>query len=71
MPYTREELEKYQWYQDRIKARRDEYNTYLKESQEEQDDNPRQHMVDENGVLLSFENIDDEVRLKEPFRRAG
>ncbi len=28
-------------------------------------------MVDENGVLLSFENIDDEVRLKEPFRRAG
>jgi len=71
MPYTREELENYQWYQDRVKARRDEYNTYLKESKDEQEDNPRQHMVDENGVLLSFENIDDEVRLQEPFRRAG
>ena len=71
MPYTRKELENYQWYQDRIKARRDEYNTYLQESKDEQEDNPRQHMVDENGVLLSLENIDDEVRLQEPFRRAG
>ena len=59
MPYTREELETYKWYQDRIKARQNEYNTYLKESQDEQEDNEvRQHMVDENGVLLSFENID-------------
>ena len=58
MPYTRKELENYQWYQDRIKARRDEYNTYLQESKDEQEDNPRQHMVDVNGVLLSFENID-------------
>lgn len=71
MPYTREELENYLWYQDRIEARRDEYLTYLKESQDEQEEDERQHMVDENGVLLSFENIDDEVRLKEPFRRAG
>ena len=71
MPYTRKELENYQWYQDRIKARRDEYNTYLQETKDDLEDNPRQHMVDENGVLLSFENIDDEVRLKEPFRRAG
>ena len=71
MPYTRQELETYQWYQDRIEARQNEYLTYLKESQDEQEENERQHMVDENGVLLSFENIDDEVRLKEPFRRAG
>ena len=71
MPYTRKEFENYQWYQDRIKARRDEYNTYLQESKDEQEDNPRQHMVDVNGVLLSFENIDEEVRLQEPFRRAG
>ena len=71
MPYTREELENYQWYQDKIKARRDKYNSYLKESLTEQSENERKHMVDENGVLLSFENIDDEVRLKEPFRRAG
>ena len=71
MPYTRQELETYQWYQDRIEARRNEYLTYLEESKSEQEDSPRQHMVDENGVLLSFENIDDEVRLKEPFRRAG
>ena len=72
MPYTRAELENYQWYQDRVEARRDEYITYLQESQDEQEDNEiRQHMVDENGVLLSFENIDDKVRLQEPFRRAG
>ena len=72
MPYTRQELETYQWYQDRIEARRNEYLTYLEESKSEQEDNEiRQHMVDGNGVLLSFENIDDEVRLKEPFRRAG
>ena len=71
MPYRRQELETYQWYQDRIEARRNEYLTYFEESKSEQEDSPRQHMVDENGVLLSFENIDDEVRLKEPFRRAG
>ena len=72
MPYTRTELENYQWYQDKIKARRDEYNSYLKEVETEQVDNEtRNHNVDENGVLLSFENIDDEVRLQEPFRRAG
>ena len=39
MPYTQAELETYQWYQDRIKARRDEYLTYLKESQDEQEEN--------------------------------
>jgi hypothetical protein len=72
MPYTRTELENYQWYQDKIEARRDEYNSYLKEVETEQvDDETINHNVDENGVLLSFENIDDEVRLQEPFRRAG
>ena len=72
MPYTQEELQNYQWYQDRLQARRDEYNTYLEEAQQDQVDNDiRNHIVDENGVLLSFENIDDEVRLKEPFKRAG
>ena len=72
MPYTREELENYQWYQNRKEARKNEYNTYLDEVQQDQVDNEtRNHIVDENGVLLSFENIDDEVRLKEPFKRAG
>ena len=72
MPYTRTELENYQWYQDKIEARRDEYNSYLKEVSTEQAENEvRNHIVDKNGVLLSFENIDDEVRLQEPFRRAG
>jgi hypothetical protein len=72
MPYTRAELETYQWYQDKIKARRDKYNSYLKETETEQTENEvRKHIVDENGTLLSFENIDDEVRLQEPFRRAG
>ena len=72
MPYTRAELETYQWYQDRIEARRDEYITYLNESKDEQEENEiRQHIVDKNNTLLSFEDIDDEVRLKEPFKRAG
>lgn len=72
MPYTREELENYQWYQDRKKARQDEYNLYLDEAQQDQIDNEiRNHIIDENGTLLSFENINDEVRLKEPFKRAG
>ena len=71
MPYTRTELENYQWYQDKIKARRDKYNSYLEESKTEQGAEEINHMVDRNGTLLSFENIDDEVRLKEPFRRAG
>ena len=72
MPYTREELEKYQWYQTRKEARRNEYNTYLDEVQQDQVDNEtRNHIVDENGILLSFENIDDDVRLNEPFKRAG
>lgn len=72
MPYTREELENYQWYQDRKKARQDEYNLYLDEVQQDQIDNEiRNHIIDENGTLLSFENINDEVRLKEPFKRAG
>ncbi len=72
MPYTRAELENYQWYQDRVIARRDEYNSYLNEVETEQAENEvRKHIVDENGTLLSFENIDDEVRLQEPFRRAG
>ena len=52
MPYTRQELETYQWYQDRIEARRNEYLTYLEESKSEQEDNPRQHMVEENGVFF-------------------
>ena len=39
MPYTRTELENYQWYQDKIKARRDEYNSYLKEVETDQVDN--------------------------------
>jgi len=72
MPYTREELENYQWYQNRKEARKNEYNTYLDEVQQDQVDNQtRNHIVDENGVLLSFENIDDDVRLNEPFKRAG
>ena len=72
MPYTREELENYQWYQNRKEARKNEYNTYLDEVQQDQVDNEtRNHIVDENGVLLSFENIDDDVRLNEPFKRAG
>lgn len=72
MPYTREELENYQWYQDRKKARQDEYNLYLDEVQQDQIDNEiRNHIIDENGTLLTFENINDEVRLKEPFKRAG
>ena len=72
MPYTREELENYQWYQTRKEARKNEYNTYLDEVQQDQVDNEtRNHIVDENGVLLSFENIDDDVRLNEPFKRAG
>jgi hypothetical protein len=72
VPYTREELENYQWYQDRKKARQDEYNLYLDEAQQDQIDNEiRNHIIDENGTLLSFENINDEVRLKEPFKRAG
>ncbi len=72
MPYTRTELENYQWYQDKIKARRDKYNSYLEEVKTEQTENEvRTHIVNEGGTLLSFENIDDEVRLKEPFRRAG
>jgi len=72
VPYTREELENYQWYQDRKKARQDEYNLYLDEVQQDQIDNEiRNHIIDENGTLLSFENINDEVRLKEPFKRAG
>ena len=72
MPYTQEELKNYQWYQDRIKARQDEYNSYLSEAQKDQEDNEvKKHTVDENGTLLSFENINEEVRLKEPFRRAG
>ena len=71
MPYTREELENYQWYQNRKEARKNEYNTYLDEVQQDQVDNEtRNHIVDENGVLLSFENIDDDVRLNEPFKRA-
>jgi hypothetical protein len=36
VPYTREELENYQWYQDRKKARQDEYNLYLDEAQQDQ-----------------------------------
>lgn len=72
MPYTQEELQNYQWYQDRKEARKNEYNTYLDEVQQDQVDNEtRNHIVDENGVLLSFENIDDDVRLNEPFKRAG
>jgi len=72
VPYTREELENYQWYQDRKKARQDEYNLYLDEVQQDQIDNEiRNHIIDENGTLLTFENINDEVRLKEPFKRAG
>ena len=72
MPYTREELKNYQWYQNRKEARKNEYNTYLDEVQQDQVDNEtRNHIVDENGVLLSFENIDDDVRLNEPFKRAG
>ena len=72
MPYTREELENYQWYQNRKEARKNEYNTYLDEVQQDQVDNEtRNHIVDGNGTLLSFENIDDDVRLNEPFKRAG
>lgn len=72
MPYTQEELQNYQWYQDRKEARKNEYNTYLDEVQQDQVDNEtRNHIVDENGTLLSFENIDDDVRLNEPFKRAG
>ena len=72
MPYTREELENYQWYQNRVNARKNEYDTYLAEVEQEQvDDETRNHIVDENGVLISFENINDDVRLKEPFKRAG
>ena len=72
MPYTREELENYQWYQNRVNARKNEYDTYLAEVEQEQVDNEtRNHIVDENGVLISFENINDDVRLKEPFKRAG
>ena len=36
MPYTREELENYQWYQTRKEARKNEYNTYLDEVQQDQ-----------------------------------
>ena len=72
MPYTQEELQNYQWYQDRKEARKNEYNTYLDEVQQDQVDNEtRNHIVDGNGTLLSFENIDDDVRLNEPFKRAG
>ena len=72
MPYTREELENYQWYQDRLQARKDSYDAYLEEVQQDQVDNEtRNHIVDGNGTLLSFENIDDDVRLNEPFKRAG
>lgn len=72
MPYTQEELQNYQWYQDRKEARKNEYNTYLDEVQQDQIDNEtRNHIVDGNGTLLSFENIDDDVRLNEPFKRAG
>jgi len=72
MPYTREELENYQWYQNRVNARKNEYDTYLAEVEQEQvDDETRNHIVDENGVLISFENINDDVRLNEPFKRAG
>ena len=72
MPYTREELENYQWYQDRLQARKDSYDAYLEEVQQDQIDNEtRNHIVDDNGTLLSFENINDDVRLQEPFRRAG
>ena len=72
MPYTQEELQNYQWYQDRKEARKNEYNTYLDEVQQDQVDNEtRNHIVDGNGTLLSFENIDDDVILNEPFKRAG
>ena len=70
MPYTREELENYQWYQDKIQARKDSYDAYLEEIQLDQvDDETRNHIVDDNGILLSFENINDDVRLQEPFKR--
>ena len=72
MPYTREELENYQWYQDRLQSRKNSYDAYLEEVQQEQVDNEvRNHIVDDNGTLLSFENINDDVRLQEPFKRAG
>ena len=72
MPYTQEELQNYQWYQDRIKNRKVEYQNYLKQIEETQTENQvRNHITDENGVLLSFEDIDDDKRAEEPFKRAG
>ena len=61
MPYTQEELQNYQWYQDRIENRKVEYQNYLKQIEETQTENQvRNHITDENGVLLSFEDIDDD-----------
>ena len=72
MPYTREELENYQWYQDKVRQRENNYTKYLEDVTQEQVDNEtRNHMTDVNGVLLSFEDINEEKRLKEPFRRLG
>ena len=72
MPYTREELENYQWYQDKVRQRRQNYTKYLEDVTEEQTDNEiRNHITDVNGVLLSFEDINEEKRLEEPFRRLG
>ena len=72
MPYTQEELQNYQWYQDRIENRKVEYQNYLKQIEETQTENQvRNHITDENGVLLSFEDIDDDKRAEEPFKRAG
>ena len=72
MPYTREELENYQWYQDKVRQRENNYTKYLEDVTQEQTDNEiRKHITDVNGVLLSFEDINEEKRLKEPFRRLG
>ena len=55
MPYTREELENYQWYQDKVRQRENNYTKYLEDVTQEQVYNQTQkHITDVNGVLLSF-----------------
>ena len=47
MPYTQEELQNYQWYQDRIENRKVEYQNYLKQIEETQTENQvRNHITD-------------------------